>query len=628
MCGIAGWGRRDPGSVDTARLSRMCDVQRHRGPDDSGLFISPDGKVGLGSRRLSILDLSPMGHQPMSNQAGTLWIAYNGEVYNFRTLRRDLEALGRGFRSGTDTEVILHAYEQWGTDCLEKFNGMFAFAIYDSMHKRLILARDRFGVKPLYYAWDGATLVFASEIKAILASGISHRFQREHVTELFLYTSLSGDRTLFEGVKSLRPGTTLTLSLHDGSCVLRPFYATRDRVEATQYRMAEQLAASGNEARLRDLLLASVERRLISDVPVGTLCSGGLDSSLVTAMARSMSSDVRLFNVSSKGFADMDEVAYARTVARHLGADLIIYEVDPKDLRRGFVEATYFNDDPLSIINSVPMLYISALARDQGVKVLLSGEGADELFGGYDSRHLALLRGLRWRRRWAMLPRPLRSLFSAAWAGDEGLARHRYRTSEGNLAEAIHFVSGTFERAEERRRDVEAYDFVADPVSQEVLGALLSDLREFLEPLLMRQDRMTMAASVECRLPLLDYTVVEFALNLPLQLKLRAGMGKWILKRMAESFLPREIIYRRKKGFPIPAAAFLYPHINFSIFANGFWENVFGLSANRCRQAILEAGPRSFLWYHLLMLEVWGRIFLNNESREEIHDRAFLKRPD
>jgi asparagine synthase (glutamine-hydrolysing) len=624
MCGIAGWGRSDPGTVDSLRLARMCDVQRHRGPDDAGMYLSADGKVALGHRRLTIIDLSPQGHQPMTNEDGTAWITYNGEIYNFRLLRRELEGLGHSFRSETDTEVILHSYEEWGIECLEKFNGMFAFGLYDSRKQSLILVRDRFGVKPLYYTWDDTTLFFASDIKALLASGIRPRFQREHVAELFLFSALTGDRTLFKGVKSLRPGTTLTLSLLDGTWTLKPFYIPHTKVDFARYSDTQRLSIAELEEQLGDLLLKSVEQRLISDVPVGTLCSGGLDSSLITAMARASNRDVRLFNVSSKGFANMDEAAYARTVARHLGADLIVYEVERKDLQRGFVDATYFNDNPLSIINAVPMFYLSALARSHGVKVLLSGEGADELFGGYDWRHLALLRGLRWQRCLAALPRPLRKLFATIAAGGDGIHKHRFKTRIGNVDDAIQFISGSFERAEERRRDVEAYNFIADPVIRQVMGAMLSDLREYLEPLLLRQDHMTMAASVECREPFLNQTVAEFAFNLPLKLKLRANRGKWILKRVAERYLPREIIYRPKQGFPIPAAAFLYDQIDFSIFANGFWENYFGLTANGCREAILEAGREGSLWYHLLMFEVWGRIFLNNEHLEAIKARAFL----
>ena len=623
MCGIAGWARMAPEMPDVSRLTRMCDVLSHRGPDDAGVFVSSDGRVGLGNRRLSIIDLSPRGHQPMANESGTVWITYNGEVYNFRPLRHELERQGYTFRSDTDTEVLLHAYEHWGTACPQKFNGMFAFAIYDTKGERLILVRDRFGVKPLYYAWNGTELVFASETKAILASGISARLQRENVAELFLYSGLSGERTLFAGVKSLRPGSILVLSLRDGHMASRAFYAPRDKVEVSRYAAAERRSASENESVLRELLLSSVERRLISDVPVGTLCSGGLDSSLVTAVARTFSRDVRLFNVSSKGFVDMDEVDYARAVARHLGTELIVYEVDRKDLQRGFVDAAYFNDDPLTIINSVPMLYISSLARDHGVKVLLSGEGADELFAGYDWRHLALLRGLRWRRRWALVPRPLRKLLAGTGLGNEVLYKHRFKTLERNIDDVIRLTSGAFERTDRRHRDIESYAFIGDPVEEEVQGTLLSDLHEYLEPLLMRQDRMTMAASVECRLPFLDYTVVEFALNLPLQLKLQANQGKWILKRVAERYLPRDVVYRPKKGFPVPAAAFLYDDLDFSIFENGFWENYFDLSGDRCRRTILEAGRHSFLWYHFLMLEIWGRIFLNHERRDEIRERAF-----
>src|SRR5262249_31833124 len=303
------------------------------------------------------------GHQPMSNDTGTLCIVYNGEVYNFRQLRTELEDCGHAFRSKTDTEVILRAYQQWGADSFNRLNGMFAFAIYDQPAQQVLLVRDRFGIKPLYFAWNGGPeLVFASETKAILKSGFPVLFRRERVAELFLYTGASAEQTLFEDINAVRPGTVLTLSLRDGRICSQPFYVPRLKVSATEYGVAAGRPDRENVDCLRQLLLDSVERRLISDVPVGTLCSGGLDSSLITAMARHLSSDVRLFTVSSKGFADRDEVNYAREVARHIGAELNVYEVKADELQDGFVNATYFNDNPLAIINSVPMFYLSEIA--------------------------------------------------------------------------------------------------------------------------------------------------------------------------------------------------------------------------------------------------------------------------
>jgi asparagine synthase (glutamine-hydrolysing) len=604
----------------------MCDALAKRGPDDSGCYFSSDGRVALGHRRLSIIDLSSNGHQPMSDESGTLWISYNGEVYNFRQLRAELEACGHTFRSKTDTEVILKAYQQWGTEAFNKLNGMFAFAIYDLALQRLVLIRDRFGIKPLYYGWNGGPeLTFASETKAILQSGFPARFRRERVAELFLFSGASGEQTLFEGISAVRPGTVLTMSLSEGGICSQSFYDPRLKVNSDEYAATARCPDQENVERLRQLLLDSVERRLISDVPVGALCSGGLDSSLVTAMARHFSSDVRLFTVSSKGFFDRDEVNYARSVARHIGAELNVYEVKADELREGFVNATYFNDNPLLIINSVPMFYLSEIARQSGVKVLLSGEGADELFGGYEWRHMSLLRGLRWRERLRRLPSGVRDALSRILLRDEHLYRQRFRTREQSLSELIQLVSGTFTRETERRADLEAYRFIKDPVEGEVHAAMLSDMREYLEPLLMRQDRMTMAASVECRVPFLDYTVVEFALNLPLRLKLRGVAAKWIVKQVAEQYLPREVIYRPKKGFPVPATAFLYDYLDFAIFADGFWENYFGLPWGRCREAILASGKYRPLWYHMLMFEVWGRIFLQNESPEEVRDKAFQR---
>ncbi|MGH8130727.1 MAG: asparagine synthase (glutamine-hydrolyzing), partial [Steroidobacteraceae bacterium] len=381
MCGIAGLvslSGQDLTERDAALVSTMCDIQAHRGPDDRGVTLL--GRAALGSNRLSIIDLSQAGHMPMSDPRTGRWITYNGEVYNFAEVRRELEASGRQFRSHTDTEVVLHAYEEWGVAAFDRFVGMFAFAIYDPPADALILVRDRYGKKPLYYARRGDQLFFASEIKTLVRALGDLKPNHRRLAEWYLYRNVDfgSTETLFEGISALPAGHILEVSRGQVR-EPRPYYVLEQHVDRAAYEHYGGMSPEAIGSEIEGLVRAGIRDRLVSDVPVGTLCSGGVDSSLITALAADGRKDLLAFNVSVKGQGGEDESRFARQVTDRLGIQLLTLEANRASFRDNLVRAIYFNDQPLTHPNSVYFLLISEFARAHGVKVLLSGEAADEL---------------------------------------------------------------------------------------------------------------------------------------------------------------------------------------------------------------------------------------------------------
>ena len=623
MCGISGMLRFDQRPVEQSILETMCRVQHHRGPDDQGVYV--DGPLGLGHNRLSIIDLSPQGHQPMSNSAGTLWITYNGEIYNFQDVRRELEALGHTFRSQSDTEVIIQAYETWGLSCLDRFAGMFAFAIWDCKKRQLILVRDRYGVKPLFYYKSDQCLIFASEIKTILAGGVKPQLQRDQVHEFLMYNWLIGESTLFEGVKSLMPGHHMTVKLDRAEEKLEqePYYTVFDQVQEDIFRRIDRTKPDQICDELDDLLQESIRLRLVSDVPVGSLCSGGVDSSLVTALACRISPDVSVFNVNVTDGPDasLSEGVFAQKVADHLGVSMHRFDLDRTRFLEMFAPAVYHNDLPLTHPNAVPLYYISRMAAENGVKVLLSGEGADELFGGYTWRYTRLFNYYRRKKLARFFPNRFKFFFGDTFLLDDHIMMYGYKTALNNVANVLDFVSARFERSGLRAAGRQAYAFEKRSHHREVLAFLAADMREYLEHILHRQDRSTMQASVECREPLLSHRLVQYAVNIPLRYKLRRGEGKWILKKLACRYLPRDLVYRKKVGFGLPLQYYL-PYPGGAIFKDGFWANCFDLPWAKI-EPLFRNTKDILLWYSFLNFEVWGRIFLNNEKPEEITEKYF-----
>lgn len=554
MCGIVGVVHADrERPVDEARLVRMRDLMTHRGPDDAGLFIS--GGVGLGHRRLSIIDLAG-GHQPMTNEDGSLRIVFNGEIYNFQALRRRLVERGHVFRTSSDTEVILHLYEEEGERCVRSLNGIFAFAIWDANRKSLFLARDHMGVKPLYFARAREAFVFASESKAITASGyVDPRCREQGVFEYFVFRHIAGAGTLLQDVECLLPAHTLRLQ--DGTVRIERYWSPTSPFDAgvpgDERRAAESLSA---------LLDDAVRTQLVSDVPLGTFCSGGVDSSLVTALAaRATAHPINTFSV---GFHEtgFDETEFARVVSSRYGTVHHELRLGGREFADLLPKLVWHQDGPLNFANSVQIYAISKLAKEF-VTVVLTGEGADEIFCGYPRYAIPSL-----ARAYRALPALLRRAAGgyARVAGDHRLAkvdaaaRHPHARALLYNAGVVppELVRSVVMTAEDEHLAWRQSCLEGDAGGRETAACLsLLDQHTYLVSILERQDKMSMAASIESRVPFLDHRVVEFANALPVRYKLRGLQTKAILKEVARRFLPERVVSRRKSGFGVPLRAWL-----------------------------------------------------------------------
>lgn len=574
MCGICGFHVTDARSrLNQSLLKQMRDCMIHRGPDDVGLCLSPDGQVGLANRRLSIIDLSPQGHQPMSNEDGTVWVTYNGEIYNFRELRKELLAKGYPFRSGTDTEVLLHLYEELGEEMVHSLRGMFVFAIWDSKQKKLFLARDRLGIKPLYYAFTDGCFVFASEIKAILQSGlVDPRLNHEALHQFLSYGKIMPPLTLFQGIHKLEPGHTLTL---DGTGRLGKRCYWDIPVKSQRKLEDEEVIITGVLDKLRE----SVRMRLISDVPVGVFLSGGVDSSLVTALvAEAKEVPLRTFTLGFRGYEQFNEFPYARQVARLLGAEHHEILIDAQDVIEFFPKFLEHQEEPVANPIWMAIYFVSKLARDHGVKVMLSGDGGDELFAGYDKwmQYLKLyhrvwkyygllpqgIRRLNYRIVGPLLQPPrIQDLLRRA-ASNEELFQGGTVFKQAELGVLLTpdfqntYTSGSGYQVIQHLREQydQATDGQGDYLNWMSYVALKTGL---LEDFLMRLDKMGMAASIEGRVPLLDHEFVEMAFSIPPELKYKHYEQKRLLKKVAARLLPEELVYRKKVGFCAPLEEWL-----------------------------------------------------------------------
>jgi asparagine synthase (glutamine-hydrolysing) len=619
MCAIAGLIclSRQCRDEDHVRIvARMCEIQSHRGPDDRGLISL--GHVCLGSNRLSIIDLSQAGHMPMSDAEEDLWIVYNGETYNFENLREKLIRCGHQFRSKTDTEVVLHAFKQWGADSFAQFAGMFAFAVYDRRSDTVTLVRDRFGKKPLYYTYHNKHILFASELKVVLQVTDNLRLNRQRLMEWSLYRNVDfgSPSTLVENVFSLPAGHFL--QIHDGQMgEPQRYYSVEAEVDAATYAELDQRPKAKVVEEIDSLMLTSVRERLVSDVPVGVLCSGGVDSSLITALCARYRKDMAAFHVSVAGYPEMDESRYAKHVTEMLGIDLFTCELTRENFCANLPRAVYYSDVPLTHPNSVAYLLVSELARKQGTIVLMSGEVADELFGGYMHRYRRYRQMLRARHLFGYLPAKLRQIINLAGHACNGVQATELPGYGSGLAQTIAMLDG-YSRNELRSRCTDAYRFVSSAKERGVLGAMLADLTNFLSPLLRRLDRMSMAASVECRVPFLDHRLVKKAINLPLRYRLRGSIDKWIVKEIAARHLPRDLVYRKKLGFPLPLQDYLAPLAREEFFRDGFCLESLQLQPKGLSETISKWTHDVEGFFTLLTLEIWGRLYFLGQSVEEV----------
>ena len=562
MCGIVGmFSVTGDAAVAESQLTAMRDCLIHRGPDDAGLFIHREGGmgIGLGHRRLSILDLSASGRQPMSTADGTLWIVFNGEIFNFQELRRLLERTGRYvFRSRTDTEVILYGIREWGLPgCLTRLRGMFAFAVFDKADGSLTLVRDPLGVKPLYYHLQSGPLVFASEIKALLAlPGITKALNPVALHHYLTFANAPAPLTFFDGILKLEAGTYLRMDRH--GCARSVRYWDPARFVPSGRPVDEQECVE----ELRRLLRQAVARRMVSDVPFGAFLSGGVDSSLnVALMAELMEKPVETFSIGIAGDA-ANEFEHARRVARHFGTRHHEVEINDEDFLACLPRMAYAQDEPLADPVCVPLYYLSKLARESGTPVIQVGEGSDEIFAGYKTYHLFQAFERNGYGPYRLLPHPLRRLIYGLAKGhmppeQEDVLRRACEGEPFFLGNAIAFWDSEkprlLKRPLEGARTSGGYIgnlaetlSISDPLARMIQVELKNRLPELL---LMRVDKMSMAHSIETRVPFLDEDLVAFALTIPSALKHRGGEAKYILKRAAEGIVPQEIIYRKKWGF-------------------------------------------------------------------------------
>ena len=555
MCGICGqfnFARNEPVESDTIR--RMTQTMVHRGPDDEGYFVS--GLLGLGFRRLSIIDLAG-GHQPMSDAEETVWVILNGEIYNFKELRAELEGRGYSFRTRSDTEVIIHGYKEWGTEVLNRLNGMFGLAIWDVKNKRLIVARDAMGIKLIYYRIANGQLTFGSEIRPVVASEDSSPNVDPIALNLFLrFRYTPSPLTIFQGIRKLAPGTMVVCE--GGKCRQERWYSYT--------RIPFLSGKSEGEARqeLLELYRAAVKRHLLSDVPVGILLSGGLDSGLLLALMNEQGGPWPAYTIGYGETFEDDELADAAETAKILGARHVTVKLDRAEFERSLPRIVECLEEPIATSSIVPMYFVSQRAR-QDVKVALIGQGPDELFGGY-KRHLGVYYGEWWR----FLPRVLRSALGFAVRGlprNETLKRgvaslgtedrlKRYQ-DVFSLAPA-RTIDGLFQDGflhNGQGRDLVEYwrDLVPQMVHTDELGGFqLLEIRSSLpDELLMYADKLSMAHSLEVRVPYLDRTVVEYVQRLGAHFKIRNGSRKWLHRRVCEGYLPARILRRKKRGFAV-----------------------------------------------------------------------------
>jgi asparagine synthase (glutamine-hydrolysing) len=570
MCGIAGI----VGCADRERIERMTRVITHRGPNSSGVQIFEQDGVALGHQRLSILDLSERGHQPMADRDQRVWITFNGEIYNFQEVRRRLEEKGYPFGSNTDTEVILYAYLEWGHDCLKELNGMFAFAIWDTRTRTLFAARDRLGIKPFYYAVRGRSLIFASEIKAILSSGMvpaEPDLKALHTPAIYQ----AGPSTGFKGVFKLPPGNRLHFG--ESGLSIKPYWEINPSEDETDEIQATE--------KLDELLNNAVSGQMLSDVPIGLLLSGGLDSSLILAlMAKHGGGCINTFTIKyrecDQKFEQMpDDSKYARTIAQQFHCNHREIEVEP-DVVSLLPKMMWHLDEPLADPAAINTYLIAKSARENGIPVLLNGMGGDEVFGGY-RKHLACLladkyqtfvprfaqalvksatdllpaatsrRGLRtvrWAKRFvsfASLPEDMRYLVSSTVSPLDFSRLFANGSSNGSAYAESHFAQAQFDTL--RRSDL-SY----------LTRMCLSDTRVFMaDHNLTYSDKCTMAIGVEGRPPLTDHKIVEYMFSLPAAFRIRGKTQKYLLKKVAERYLPAEIIYRPKAPFGSPLRAWI-----------------------------------------------------------------------
>jgi asparagine synthase (glutamine-hydrolysing) len=634
MCGINGiaFSKRSERRVDVGVLARMRDVITHRGPDDEGLFI--DGPIGLGHRRLSIVDVAS-GHQPMTNEDGSLHIVYNGEIYNHADYRSELEARGHVYRTHCDTETILHLYEEHGAGCVQHLRGMFAFAIWDQPRRELFIARDRLGVKPLYYFHaDDGSLYFGSEIKTLFAANaLKPEINFAALPDYLANHTTSGEETLFRGVKRLLPGHTLRW--RDGHVDINRYWDV-------SFAKSEQSGRSDQDYidEWSELFRKAVRLRLMADVPLGMFLSGGIDSSAIAAVMSGMVSEpIKTFSVAFEE-REANELEYARLVSSAYKTNHHEVVVSPEDFFSALPKLVWHEDEPLAHPSSVALYFVSKLAA-QHVKVVLTGEGSDELLAGYARYRKTILNLALGARYHGAMPEGIRNAIRNRIEGLPRGSRVRKKLLRTFLSlqpdiESIYFDNfSVFSRSlqsdlltSEARGRTGAIDpyagvrtLLAQTDAQSPLDRLLyADIKTYLHELLMKQDQMSMAASIESRVPFLDHKLVEFTSSLPERLKLRGWTTKYVLRKSMKGILPETILSRPKMGFPVPIGKWFrgeYRSVvnEYVLSGRSLERGIFQEKFVRSLVARHDAGEdHSERLWALVNFEMWQRRFIDGEQ--------------
>ena len=639
MCGIAGvleFGR--DARADSSALRNMCQIMAHRGPDDDGFYT--DGPAGIGMRRLSIVDLAT-GHQPISNEDGSLWIVFNGEIYNHLSLREQLIARGHSYRTHSDTETIIHLFEEYGRDCVQHLRGMFAFAIWDRNRKTLFIARDRLGIKPLYYQLTPERMLFGSEVKVLLAHGsVRPEFNRAALPEFLAFGYLSGEETFYSGIRKLPPGHTMEMGAN-GKLEIRQYW---DLDSSSPHESRDQ---SYYVRSYRELLEGAVNSHLMSDVPLGVFLSGGLDSSAVAAlMTKIRREPIETFSV-GYGEQAYSELPFAHIVSEHIKSQHREVLVSEQDFFSALPHLIWHEDEPIVWPSSVSLYFVAKLARER-VTVVLTGEGSDETLAGYTRYAFTLKNAALDRAYRSIVPGGLRRGLRNAVATSSLLGatarrklEHTFLAKDGASWASFYFDNFFSAFAEAEQSELLTSEFASEFAprtayknvleywersSGEMLQRLLyTDIKTYLVELLMKQDNMSMAASIESRVPFLDHVLVEFATRIPREVQIKGLGGKTILKKAVEDILPHSIIYRPKLGFPTPWSGWLGgPRLETiremlleprSLDRGYFRREAIERLFNEHRAKHRDNYDR--IW-RLLNLELWHRVCLEGEPHGEV----------
>jgi asparagine synthase (glutamine-hydrolysing) len=638
MCGIAGFVSANK-DVDRDLLRSMTDRIAHRGPDGSGFFC--DDFVALGHRRLSIIDVAG-GHQPMGNEDGKLQIVYNGEIFNHAHLRPALEAAGHRYHTRCDTETIIHSYEQYGDECVTKYRGMFSFALWDTQSKTLFCARDRLGIKPFYYWTDGQTFIFGSEIKALLVHpAVRAEFDEKHLPEFLAFGYLSGEETMFRNIRKLMPGHTMKVQV------------TPERtlsISQKQYWDVPAPASVNGKSdqdwidECRQRVEETVKMRLMSDVPLGMFLSGGIDSSTIASLMKRMVDDptqkIKTFSV---GYREVEysELGFARELATEINTDHHEITLGMDDFFNHLPRLIWHEDEPIVWPSSVSLYFVSKLASEE-VKVVLTGEGADELFAGYHRyQHHATNEGhaAMYSKVPAGLRKGIRNLVAGSSLLPADLRRKAQHTIVGRELsfESLYLDNFYSAFSADEQQGLTKEHFSEEAPYSKYMGyrskrenadpltrLLYADQKTYLVELLMKQDQMSMACSIESRVPFLDHPLVEFAAQVPAHLKIREGKGKYILRKAVENLLPQSTLTRKKMGFPTPIKNWLLDARANALYAklqepDGFIASYLDMARVRTlieqhRNRTIDATDR--IW-RLLNLQYWGEIYLSGRDQAQ-----------